>query len=116
MRIKVVGGTAPDGESLCRTCRKATIVKGVTPSQELVRCGQLSEWQPYFVEWPVSQCTSYDDKRTPGLYEMEDIAWIIRTKKVGKPAGFAPEVEVKQTEIVITEPKEDRNSPLDEGE
>ena len=57
----------------------------------------------------VSYCTDYRDKRVPSKADMEEIAWIIRTKDVNRPVGFsnaAEEKEEKQEdelEIVPTE-------------
>jgi len=42
----------------------------------------------------VSQCTDYNDKRIPSKRDMEDIAWIIRTKDVNRAVGFASQKEV----------------------
>jgi hypothetical protein len=86
VRIKVKDGTPEGAESLCRTCRWAHIVKGFSVSQERVRCTRLAYNPP--VPFPVSQCSSYDDKRIPSKYDMEKIAWILLTKKAGRTIGF----------------------------
>jgi len=55
----------------------------------------------------VSQCTDYEDKRIPTRKDMEDIAWIIRTKDVNRQVGFTndaePEPEEDELEIVPSE-------------
>ncbi len=33
-------------------------------------------------------CTDYNDKRVPSKSDMEEIAWIIRTKGVNRQVGF----------------------------
>jgi hypothetical protein len=33
-------------------------------------------------------CSDYNDKRVPSKVDMEEIAWIIRTKDVNRPVGF----------------------------
>ena len=41
----------------------------------------------------VSYCTDYNDKRVPSKADMEEIAWIIRTKDVNRQVGFANDAE-----------------------
>ena len=43
-------------------------------------------------------CTDYNDKRVPSKTDMEEIAWIIRTKDVNRPVGFTKK-ETNETEI-----------------
>ena len=50
------------------------------------------------VPFKVSQCTDYNDKRVPSRKDMEDIAWIIRTKDVNRQVGFAKGEEVDDEE------------------
>lgn len=92
--IKVKGGTPEGGESLCGTCRWAHIVKGFGVSQEIVRCGWLAP-SPQ-VAFPVSQCSSYDDKRIPSKHDMEKIAWILLTKETGRSIGFVTAKQFRQ--------------------
>jgi hypothetical protein len=80
--IKVKDGTPEGGQSLCTTCRWAHIVKGFGVSQEKIHCCWLAYNPP--VPFPVSQCSSYDDKRIPSKRDMEKIAWILMTKKAGR--------------------------------
>lgn len=89
--IKIKDGTPQGSETLCVTCRWAHIVKGFSASQEQIRCRWLS--QDPFVPFPVSECSSYDDKRLPSKCDMEKIAWVLLTKKAGRTIGF---VTVKQ--------------------
>src|SRR5437762_11746161 len=77
--IKVKDGTPQGAETLCVTCRWARIVKGFSLSQEEIHCGWL--WRNPLVQFPVSQCSTYDDKRLPSKCDMEKIAWILLTKK-----------------------------------
>lgn len=79
MRLKIRGGTVQHGESsLCVTCRHATIVKGQSLREEIVRCDRLSTGHD-LVRFPVTFCSGYSDRRQPSLREMEDLAWILRT-------------------------------------
>jgi len=89
--IKVKDGTPQGAETLCVTCRWARIVKGFSSSQQEVHCGWL--WRNRLVQFPVSQCSTYDDKRLPSKCDMEKIAWILLTKQTGRTIGF---VTVKQ--------------------
>jgi len=60
------------------------------------------------VPFKVRYCTDYSDKRIPSKRDMEDIAWIIRTKDVNRRVGFSNDEEKDQgqpedLEIVPTE-------------
>jgi hypothetical protein len=94
--IKVKGGTPQGSESLCRTCRWAHIVKGFSASQEQIRCGWIKGHPS--VPFPVSECSSYDDKRLPSKWDMEKIAWILLTKKAGRTIGFVSAKQFRQIE------------------
>lgn len=83
---KVYGGTPNhSGESRCITCRHAIIYRGLADSSERTNCSILPNGQP---RQPVIECNSYDDKRHPSRWDMEQIAWVLVTNKVGKAIGF----------------------------
>jgi hypothetical protein len=84
--VKIKDGTPEGGQSLCVTCRWAHIVKGFSASQEIVRCRWVAD-DP-LVQFPVSQCSSYDDRHLPCKRDMEKIAWILLTKTAGRSIGF----------------------------
>jgi len=84
--IKVKDGTPQGAETLCTTCRWAHIVKGFRASEKEILCRYLTDDRP--VRFSVSQCNSYDDRRIPGKRDMEQIAWILLTKKAGRTIGF----------------------------
>ena len=46
----------------------------------------------------MSYCTDYNDKRVPSKADMEEIAWIIRTKDVNRQVGFTHDTEIEQPE------------------
>lgn len=94
--IKISDGTPYGAESLCRTCRWAHIVKGFSVSQEQIRCRGLRNHPT--VPFPVSECNSYDDKRLPSRWDMENIAWILLTKKAGRTIGFVTAKQFRQIE------------------
>ena len=90
---KVIGGTPRGTSSLCKTCRFAHNLKGVN-MQESTTC-QMMNFR--VVTFPVDTCSRYDDKRMPSLYDMEQIAWIVRSRARG-PAGFAGDEMVVEIE------------------
>jgi hypothetical protein len=88
--ITVRNGTATGKESLCRTCRYASILLGYSESEVEIRCGYFSEL-PRLVPFPVNRCSDYLSKLVPTLYELEKIAFIIDVKdvKATSRVGFA---------------------------
>lgn len=94
--IKVKGGTPQGTETLCVTCRRAQIVKGFRESEYKVFCKTLLHSWP--VEFPVSQCNDYDDKRLPSKCDMEKIAWVLMTKKPGRTIGFVTAKQFREIE------------------
>jgi len=65
--------------SLCNSCHWAHIQHGFAESEEAVLCVFLRPAR--MVPFKVSQCTDYTDKRIPSRRDMEEIAWIIPTKR-----------------------------------
>jgi len=94
--IKVKDGTPQGAETLCVTCRWAHIVKGFGASQEEIRCRFLMHDPP--VQFPVSQCSSYDDRHLPSKRDMEQIAWVLLTKKAGRTIGFVTAKQFREIE------------------
>ena len=87
MRLKIHGGTVQHGQpSLCHTCRFATILKGQRLRDEIVECSRLSEHSR--VTFAVTACSAYSDRRRASIYEMEEIAWILRSDPRRKTIGF----------------------------
>jgi len=85
--IKIQNGTPRASESLCASCYWAHIQRGFAESEEVILCAFLRPAR--LVPFKVSQCTDYEDKRIPTRKDMEDIAWIIRTKDANRRVGFA---------------------------
>jgi hypothetical protein len=94
---KVRGGTPYGTKSMCVNCRNAQVVRGLN-NQELTVC-RLNGW-PLAVRFPVESCSGFDDKRTPPLHEMHQIAWVIHARNRG-PIGFSGD---GKTEIVVEPP------------
>jgi hypothetical protein len=103
MANKVIGGTPRGNESLCVTCRMAHNIVGVN-MQRITVCRSGQSFQ---VRFPVSECSVYDDKRMPALYQMQDIAWEVKSRSHG-PAGFAGKNDLS---IVISPPDPSKNAP-----
>lgn len=103
--IKIRNGKPQLTESLCHSCYWSHIQRGFAESEEVILCAFLRPAR--LVPFKVSQCTDYNDKRIPSKTDMEEIAWIIRTKDVNRQAGFAkstePEQEEDEVEIVPSE-------------
>jgi hypothetical protein len=82
MTVIIRNGKPQRSDSLCNTC--------------------------YWVLFEVSYCSDYNDKRVPSKADMEEIAWIIRTKDLNRQVGFAngakpEEIEEDELEIVPSE-------------
>jgi len=84
--IKIKDGTPEGTLSLCVTCRWGHVIRGFRESQELIHCTWLNGSPE--IQFPVNRCSSYDDRRIPSRRDMEQIAWILLTKKAGRTIGF----------------------------
>lgn len=71
---------------LCDTCRNGQIVE-MASGKVLVECAARSGTDNKIWE-PVKNCSMYRDRRHPTIYEMEEIAWILKTTSRSKAAGF----------------------------
>jgi hypothetical protein len=94
IQLKIEGGTRSDVAHLCRTCRHGIIVKGGAHSQETAFCQQMGKFMPI----KVAECNRYLDATAMTVYEMEQIAWLLITKKAGRQIGFqSPEERFRET-------------------
>ena len=104
--IKIVKGTLPEGEPLCRTCRFAHIQKGFRESEEVIYC-DFSYGALRRVPFKVAECTDYIDRTVPTRWEMEKMAILINVEPARKligfdrGIGFAPQLE-EEEDIVST--------------
>ena len=107
MANKVIGGTPrSDGTSMCLTCRAAWHMKTVNLG-EVVICRAIG--QGMRVTAPVVECATYDDKRQPSLYDMQQIAWEVSSRARGE-VGFGG---ARGLEIEINPPSDaSRNQPM----
>ena len=107
MRIKIRGGTVQHGEqSLCVTCRHATVIKGRSLREEIVQCGMLSAGHD-LIPFPVTSCSGYSDRRLPSIREMEDIAWILRTDPKRNQIGFVQARKLRPQERYVLPDEDD---------
>jgi len=100
---KVYGGTSVGQESRCDTCVYSRIIRGYSQSEKITLCDRIFE--PIRIPFPVRECTDYLDKRLPCVEDLEDIAWILRSKSAGKNAGFIP-VAIDETAEPAVEDQE----------
>lgn len=49
---------------------------------------------PKLITYPVTQCTGYESKKLPSIYEMKRTAWIITPDRTGK-IGFIPASKIE---------------------
>ena len=106
-KLKIVGGTPNHGEpSLCLTCRNATVVQGHAIGQRIVQCGALCGPHDR-ISFHVAECSDYDDKRHPTKREMEEMAWLLLTKKAGRQIGFVRAADYKRNKRDYVENVED---------
>ena len=82
---KVIGGTPRGSNSLCLSCRFSQIMRGFQLQTE-IRCLRLGQIPP-LVRISVAECSGYENKATPSLYQMMEIAWNVTSRSRG-PAGF----------------------------
>jgi len=98
MRLKIKGGTVAGGEGpLCPTCRHATIIRGAGANDEIVECDRLAYGHGR-INFPVTSCSVYSDRRQPTLRDMEDIAWILRSDPRRRVIGFVRSADLKARE------------------
>jgi len=101
--IRVKGGTPQGSDTLCRTCSYGHIITGFCASEEDVFCRYF--YLEREIRFKVSQCTFYEDRRLASKKDMEEIAWVLTTKKPGRSVGFVSaarfrEIEGDDAEIV----------------
>jgi hypothetical protein len=113
---KVYGGTPVGQDSKCDTCVYARIIRGYSESEKITICDRIFE--PIRIPFRVRECSDYLDRRLPCVEDLEDIAWVLRSKNAGKRAGFIsitqrddpPELDQDSAgepeELPVSEPEE----------
>jgi len=95
MKVKIRGGTVDHGDPpLCSSCRYATIARGPSLRDEIVSCSRLP-YRRSLVPFPVHSCTEYSNRAHPTLWQMEEIAWVLRSNPSGKRVGFVQARQLK---------------------
>ena len=84
ININVSGGTAKNGENLCKTCRHGISVE-MANGRDVLRCQYMDKR----ISSPVLRCNVYQNQNTPDIYSMKEIAWEIKADPKGK-LGFSP--------------------------
>jgi hypothetical protein len=98
VKVKIRGGTVDHGDPpLCETCRYATVARGRTLREEVVFCSQMP-FTDRRVKFAVTSCSDYSDSRRPSLYQMEEMAWVLRSDPTRKKIGFVKADELDEDE------------------
>ena len=85
MKVKIEGGTARLGEpSLCLSCRSASVVRGQRDTDCIIQCQELSAR----VGFSVTSCSEYVHHNHPSRWDLEQIAWILKTDLKRNQIGF----------------------------
>lgn len=86
-KIKVIHGTRSDkAPRLCDTCWNGLIVRGAADSDEQVFCNSLDA--PVKLSMRVVECSRFNDKSQPSLYDLRKIAWVLDVDPERQPIGF----------------------------
>ncbi len=84
-RLKVLNGTrSSSAHRLCDSCHSGVVRRGAADSDEHVYCTIIERE----VRRPVVECNRYVDRTTPSLWEMRQIAWVLRTDAKRQKIGF----------------------------
>lgn len=86
LTVKIKDGTPMHGNSLCDSCAWAHIVAGFRETDKLVYCRYLSP--DIRVPFPVRECSNHSNKNAPTKYDMEQMAWILLSKRIDRKVGF----------------------------
>jgi hypothetical protein len=85
MKLKVLHGTrSSHAPRLCDTCHSGVVRRGASDSDEHIHCRMTEgEIRTYVVE-----CSTYSDRTQPSLWDMQQIAWVLRTDSKRQKIGF----------------------------
>lgn len=84
ININVNGGTAKNGENLCKTCRHSVVME-LANGATVQRCQYIDKQ----MRQAVLRCNQYQNQNTPDIFSMKEIAWEIKADPKGK-LGFTP--------------------------
>jgi len=112
---KVYGGTPVGQDSKCDTCVYSRIIRGYSESEKITICDRIFE--PIRIPFRVRECSDYLDRRLPCVEDLEDIAWVLRSKSAGKRAGFIGITRAEDSpELDQNSAGEPEESPVSEPE
>ena len=78
----------------CAERSRGHIITGFRASEQEVYC------RTFYIEreirFPVRECTFYENRRSASKEDMEEIAWFLTTRKVGRSIGFVSAVQFRQ--------------------
>jgi hypothetical protein len=74
--------------TLCERCNHGTVFQRRANARIHAHCDQLGGRAE--VPTDISQCTAFEDKSLPRIYQLERIAWDIKHDKGGRMIGFKP--------------------------
>lgn len=72
---------------LCVSCRESQVIEHEN-GRTVTLCHYYGH--PIVIARPVLRCNQFDDKKTPSEFEMQKIAWTLRTDQSGLAIGFKP--------------------------
>jgi hypothetical protein len=76
------------------------VVKGRSLQEEIVECARLASGHGR-IHFPVTSCTEYLHRNHPSLYDMESIAWVLRTDASRKRIGFVRARDLKPSDRFV---------------
>jgi hypothetical protein len=84
-RLNVLSGTrSAHAPRLCDTCQSGVVRRGAADSDEHVYC-LVTERD---VATRVVECNRYVDRNKPSLFDMRQIAWVLRADSSHQRIGF----------------------------
>lgn len=87
--IKILKGTPNHSEaSLCASCSNAQRIQGERMTEQVTLCHTRGSDPARQITWHVVECSDYENKSLPSLWQMEKIAWRFSVDDKRKTAGF----------------------------
>ncbi len=84
-RLKIMRGTrSSHAPRLCDTCQCGLVRRGASESDEHIHC-TVTERE---VRTRVVECNRYIDRTRATLWDMQQIAWVLRTDSKHQAIGF----------------------------
>ena len=73
--------------SLCNTCREGQRVEGSRFEENVTLCHSRGS-TPFRITWRVTECSDYDNKSNPALWDLKKIAWKLSKDDKTSVCGF----------------------------